>query len=301
MTPFLISAAFFIFILLGVISSGIWYYSRLEAQAAPDAVNQPIPSDTELAKEFLRETVARVGQAIPQKPKKLSRIEKELEYAGYHNPNSINTFNGIKAASACTFALVSAVAGFLFDFQMVEMLIIGMAGIGYVVPERVLEWRVYKRARSLRSGLPAALDLVILSIEAGQSMDSALMEAGRELQQGFPEIAQEFAWVQMELNASVGRTEAFQNLALRNSEPEIKRLSQVLVDCDRFGTGMAGALRSHVKFLRIRMRQQAREAARKVGVKLVFPVFFLIFPSVLLVTMGPAVLQLTSQLSVLLR
>ena len=301
MTPFLISAAFFIFILLGVISSGIWYYSRLEAQAAPDAVNQPIPSDTELAKEFLRETVARVGQAIPQKPKKLSRIEKQLEYAGYHNPNSINTFNGIKAASACTFALVSAVAGFLFDFQMVEMLIIGMAGIGYVVPERVLEWRVYKRARSLRSGLPAALDLVILSIEAGQSMDSALMEAGRELQQGFPEIAQEFAWVQMELNAYVGRTEAFQNLALRNSEPEIKRLSQVLVDCDRFGTGMAGALRSHVKFLRIRMRQQAREAARKVGVKLVFPVFFLIFPSVLLVTMGPAVLQLTSQLSVLLR
>ena len=301
MTPFLISAAFFIFILLGVISSGIWYYSRLEAQAAPDAVNQPIPSDTEIAKEFLRETVARVGQAIPQKPKKLSRIEKQLEYAGYHNPNSINTFNGIKAASACTFALVSAVAGFLFDFKMVEMLIIGMAGIGYVVPERVLEWRVYKRARSLRSGLPAALDLVILSIEAGQSMDSALMEAGRELQQGFPEIAQEFTWVQMELNASVGRTEAFQNLALRNSEPEIKRLSQVLVDCDRFGTGMAGALRSHVKFLRIRMRQQAREAARKVGVKLVFPVFFLIFPSVLLVTMGPAVLQLTSQLSVLLR
>lgn len=300
MTPFLISAAFFIFVLLGVISGGVWYYSRLEAQTA-DALNPPIPSDTELAKEFLRETVARVGQAIPQKPKKLSRIEKQLEYAGYHNPNSINTFNGIKAASACTFALVSAVIGFLFDFQMVEMLIIGMAGIGYVVPERVLEWRVYKRARSLRSGLPPALDLLILSIEAGQSMDSALIEAGRELQQGFPEIAQEFAWVQMELNASVGRTEAFQNLALRNSEPEIKRLSQVLVDCDRFGTGMAVALRSHVKFLRIRMRQQAREAARKVGVKLVFPVFFLIFPSVLLVTMGPAVLQLTSQLSVLLR
>ena len=301
MTPLLISTAFFICVVLGVVLAGVWYYSGLEKQAAPDAVNQFVPSDTDLAKEFLRETVARVGQAIPQKPRKLSRIEKQLEYAGYHNPNNINTFNGIKAASACAFALVSAVIGFLFEFQMLEMLIIGMAGIGYVVPERVLEWRVYKRARSLRSGLPPALDLLILSIEAGQSMDSALIEAGRELQHGFPEIAQEFAWVQMELNAAVGRTEAFQNLGLRNSEQEIKWLSQVLVDCDRFGTGMAGALRSHVKFLRIRIRQEAREAARKVGVKLVFPVFFLIFPSVLLVTMGPAVLQLTSQLSVLLK
>ena len=301
MIPFLITAAFFICILLGVILTGVWYFSRLETPAAPDSFAQPVPSDTEIAKELLRETVARVGQAIPQKAKKLSRMEKQLEYAGYNNPSSINTFNGIKAASACAFTLVSGVVGYLFDFEMVELLIIGMAGIGYVLPERVLEWMVYTRASNIRSGLPAALDLLILSIEAGQSMDSALLDAGRELQQGFPEIAQEFTWVQMELNASVGRTEAFQNLGLRNSEPEMKRLSQILVDCDRFGTGMAGALRGHVKFLRIRLRQQAREAARKVGVKLVFPVFFLIFPSVLLVTMGPAVLQLTSQLSVLLR
>ncbi len=301
MISILISAAFFICVLLGVVLAGVWYYSRLEPQAASDVSNQPVPSDTELAKELLRETVTRVGQAIPQKAKKLSRIEKQLEYAGYHNPDDVNTFGGIKAASAGAFALVSGIIGYSLDFQLVEALIIGMAGIGYMLPERGLEWMAHKRANHLRSGLPAALDLLILSIEAGQSMDSALIEAGRELQQGFPEIAQEFAWVQMELNASVGRTEAFQNLALRNSEPELKRLSQVLVDCDRFGTGMAPALRSHVKFLRIRMRQQAREAARKVGVKLVFPVFFLIFPSVLLVTMGPAVLQLTSQLSVMLK
>ena len=96
MTPLLISTAFFICVVLGVVLAGVWYYSGLEKQAAPDAVNQFVPSDTDLAKEFLRETVARVGQAIPQKPRKLSRIEKQLEYAGYHNPNNINTFNGIK-------------------------------------------------------------------------------------------------------------------------------------------------------------------------------------------------------------
>jgi tight adherence protein C len=114
-------------------------------------------------------------------------------------------------------------------------------------------------------------------------------------------LSGELHQVQIEMPASRSRAEVFRALSDRNTEPELKRLAQVFLDSDRFGTGLAPALRTHVKFLRIRLRQQAYEQARKVSVKLVFPVFFLIFPSVILVTLGPALIQVYSQLNVLLK
>lgn len=297
----LLIAAFFLCVLTGVVFVGVWFSTRQESAGV--TFDQPIPSEREIAKELLQETVTRVGQAMPKEAKKTTRIEKQLEYAGYHHPNAIHTFNGIKATCACLSALLAIILGIFMDgsFDLAIMRVIAMAGVGYLLPERGLDLMVRRRASRVRSGLPVALDLLILGVEAGQSIDSALMEASRELRNGFPDLAQEFTWIQMEMSTSIGRSEAFRNLGLRNTEPEIKRFAQILVDCDRFGTGLAGALRTHVRYLRIRMRQQAREAARKVGVKLVFPVFFLIFPSVLLVTLGPAVLQLTTQLAVLLK
>ena len=140
----------------------------------------------------------------------------------------------------------------------------------------------------------------MLSLEAGQSLDSSIIETSREMREAYPELSYEMNLVQLELLASKSRIETFRNLAERNAEPEMKRLSQVLIDSDRFGTSLAPALRSHTKYLRLRLRQTAREAARKVGVKLVFPVFFLIFPSVLLVTLGPAVLMIYYQLTPML-
>ncbi len=288
-------AAFFFCVLTGVVLAGLWITSRQPADESP--------SERNTAKELLQDTVTRVGQAIPKEAKKTTRIEKQLEYAGFHHPNTINTFNGIKATSACLLALLAAAYGMACGRGMDAVIIsaIAFAGVGYLVPEPILEWMASRRAIRLRSGLPPALDLLILSLEAGQSIDSALVDSSRELSNGFPDIAQEFSWIQMEMSTSIGRAEAFRNLGLRNKEPEVKRFAQILLDCDRFGTGLAGALRTHVRYLRIRIRQQAREAARKVGVKLVFPVFFLIFPSVLLVTLGPAVLQLTTQLATLLK
>jgi tight adherence protein C len=106
--------------------------------------------------------------------------------------------------------------------------------------------------------------------------------------------------VQLEVLASKSRAQALRNLASRNQEAEVRRLARVLVDADRFGTSLAPTLRMHVHYLRIRMRQKASEAARKVAVKMVFPLFFLIFPSILLVTLGPAVLQILSRLQPLL-
>jgi tight adherence protein C len=100
----------------------------------------------------------------------------------------------------------------------------------------------------------------------------------------------------MDLRTSTSRADSLRALADRNGEPELKKLSSLFIDTDRFGTSLAPALRNHARYLRIRLRQQAQEAARKVGVKLIFPVFFLIFPSVILVTLGPAVMLIMTQM-----
>jgi len=138
---------------------------------------------------------------------------------------------------------------------------------------------------------------MVLGLEAGQSLDAALNETSHQLREPFPELTFDLNLVQLEILASKSRAEAYRNLANRNEEIEIRRLAQVLIDGDRFDTSLAPALRAHSHYLKLRLRQKAREAARKAVVKLVFPLFFLIFPAVLLVTLGPAVLQLVTQLA----
>lgn len=170
-----------------------------------------------------------------------------------------------------------------------------------MLPDRILESRIRARGQRLRRGLPAALDLMILGLEAGQSLDHTIADCSRGLKYTHPDLSLELAHLYMELRASNSRTEAFRNLAERNREPELRKLSNLLIDSDRFGVTLGPALRSHNKYLRTRFRQRAQEAARKVGVKLIFPVFFLIFPSVLLVTLGPACMMMFQQLQNLMK
>jgi tight adherence protein C len=140
-----------------------------------------------------------------------------------------------------------------------------------------------------------------MGIEAGQSLDQSIADVSRGLRTTHPELSSEFAQLYFELRASSSRASALRNIAARNNEPELRKVANLLIDSDRFGTSLGPALRGHVKYLRMRFRQQAQEAARKVGVKLIFPVFFLIFPSVLLVTLGPACIMMYQQLNNLLK
>jgi tight adherence protein C len=174
-------------------------------------------------------------------------------------------------------------------------------GIGFLLPDRVLGSRIRARAQRLRSAIPPALDLMVLAMEAGQSLDQAIADASRGLKRNYPDFGGELAQLYMELRTGGSRADSFRALAARNNEPELRKLSNLLIDSDRYGVSIGPALRSHAKYLRVRFRQQAQEKARKVGVKLIFPVFFLIFPSVLLVTLGPACIMMYQQLDTLLR
>jgi tight adherence protein C len=217
--------------------------------------------------------------------------------AGYRYPSSVPIFYGIKCALALFFGAMLGVFGAQNGGGISAGLTAAICGtgFGFLLPDFLLKPMIRNRARRIRRALPAALDLLILSVEAGQSLNQAIVDTSIELRAAHPELAAELAQANLELRAGKGRGETLKQLGARNGDPELKKLCSLLIDSDRFGTSLAPALRTHVKYLRTRMRQQAQESARKVSVKLIFPVFFLIFPSVLLVTLGPAVLHMMKQ------
>jgi tight adherence protein C len=151
---------------------------------------------------------------------------------------------------------------------------------------------VKRRREKIRFSLPDVLDLLVVCSEAGCGLDQAIVNVSRELKTVHPPVADELALVNMEIMAGKSRADALRNFGRRTGEDEVKKLVAILVQTDRFGTSVSEALRTQSDFLRIRRRQEAEERAGKVGVKLVFPIFFFCLPSLLVVTAGPGMLQL---------
>ena len=160
---------------------------------------------------------------------------------------------------------------------------------GWILPRFILEKKVAKRQEIIRLSLPDALDLMVVSVEAGLGLDQAIQHVGRELQQSHPELSEELSLITLEMRAGKRRSDALRNLAERTGEPEVRKLVAILIQNDRFGTSMGESLRNHSDFLRVRRRQEAEERAGKVGVKLVFPIFFFILPSMMIVAAGPGI------------
>lgn len=283
---------FFVVVMGCLTGLGYVFMNRGDGTAAIDAP----PADS------LKESLKNFGALVPKRSQHVEHYRVLLSHAGYRHPDALTTFFGIKAATilaaVCLLALISLIAA--GDSTGVVLAALAGAGIGHLLPDRILRSTHRKRDRYLRNSLPIALELMILGLEAGQSLDSVISETARELDESHPELAEEFNLVLMEMMASRSRYEALRGLVDRNTEPELKRIAQVLIDGDRFGTGLAGALRNQLRFLRTRMRQSAQEQARKVSVKLVFPIFFLIFPAILLVTLGPAVILVFKALTKML-
>jgi tight adherence protein C len=250
----------------------------------------------------LMETLRRIGTMAPLRPKESDRLRKRLVLAGYHSRSATTIFTGIRLAAAAALSLLVAGIALYAGQTLYKTVLLALCAalFGFALPTILLSRYIGRRSQRLRAGLPMALDLLVLALEAGQSLDAALTETSRQLREPFPDLNAEVMLVQLEIFAGKTRAEAFKNLALRSEEIEVRRLAQVFIDSDRFGTGLAPALRTHVHYLRWRMRQTAREKTRKVGVKLIFPLFFLIFPALLLVTLGPAILQVMFELRPLL-
>jgi len=178
----------------------------------------------------------------------------------------------------------------LFGFSKWHLALFGAAA-GYVLPGFWLGRQITKRQKQIRNGLPDALDLMIVCIEAGSGIDQALMKASDELDISYPALAEELRLVTTEIRAGKPRLEAFKNFASRTKVDEVRSLVAMLVQTDRFGTSIALALRTHAEVSRTKRRQNAEERAAKIGVKLVFPLVFCLFPSLYVAILGPAVVD----------
>ncbi|MCC6536615.1 MAG: type II secretion system F family protein [Bryobacterales bacterium] len=231
------------------------------------------------------------------------KLRSQLFRAGHRSPSAVAQFRGLQLLASVLLALTLVWLALWWRGLEASLFVPAFAGLGFgfLAPKRLLEWQVQSRARRLRSALPPALDLIVLAIEAGQSVDQGINEASRSLARVYPDLASELTFCSLEMRAGTPRAEALRRMGSRCGEEEIKKLVAVLVDGERFGTSLGPALRSHAHYLRTRMRQRAQEQARKLSVKLVIPVFFLIFPSVMLVTLGPAYIQLKQYLGNMLK
>jgi len=234
-----------------------------------------------------------VGEMIPVNPDSASMIRGDLIAAGYRSGIALAVYVGIRTV-ACGLLLFLALVfrhNITSNPILAIVLPIAAALLGYFGPSFYLDHLVSARHDRIREGLPDALDLLVVSVEAGLGLDQALFYVGRELAPSHPDISEELQLVNLEIRAGKRRSDALHNLAERTREPELKKLVATLVQTDRFGTSIAESLRTHSDFMRTRRRQDAEERAGKVGVKLVFPIFFLILPSMVVVAAGPGLLQ----------
>jgi len=279
--------SYFVVVMTAVTAAGYWLLTR-----------GPIVSSSS-GREAIAKTLRNLGGALPDATPKPAPLRNKLIAAGHRAPEALAIYNGVVFAAMGLMAIVFGLATLITGRGITDAFLSAVCGIGvgFFLPKLVLDRRARARGQKLAQGIPTAIDLLVLSLESGQNLDAAIVDASRELRRPYPDLAEEFHNVCLALGAGASRNELFREMAARSGERELQKLANLMTDCDRLGVSIAPALRNHARYLRIRRRQTAQESARKVGAKLVFPIFFLIFPSVLLVTLGPAIIQLTSLLS----
>ena len=235
-----------------------------------------------------------IGSRVPSSEADITTLRGNLVRAGFRSENAVAVFFGLRIFATLLMLIISMAIEVRMpdnNVMRVAMIVSGCAA-GWILPGFFLEKRIAKRQEIIRLSLPDALDLMVVSVEAGLGLDQAIQHVARELQVSHPELSEEMQLVTLEMRAGKRRSEALRNFAERTGEPEVRKLMAILIQNDRFGTSMGESLRNHSDFMRTQRRQQAEERAGKVGVKLVFPIFFFILPSMLIVAAGPGLLQI---------
>jgi tight adherence protein C len=287
-TMFLVIAVFFAFS-----SKEINVAARL-ARFAGTAAPTPETAFADRQKERVRDSLASVGKLLPPpSPKQASRTQLLMIRAGYRSPEAIMAMRGFKLL----FPIGLLALIYLTGFYRINGLMIPIAALaaGYLVPDMLLNWRVRVRQHKLRRALPDALDLMVICVEAGLGLDQALMKVSQDMRIAHHELSEELQLVNLEMRVGKTRIDALRELAKRTGLDDLKALVAMLIQTDRFGTSIAQSLRVFSDDMRIKRRQRAEEMSAKTTVKMVPPLVFFIFPALMVVILGPAVLMIMSQ------
>jgi tight adherence protein C len=260
---------------------------RLRAVAAGITTTGVIAAPTSLT-EAPSELAKRLASYIPKSPKEMSRVQKRFARAGYHGYMPAIIY----AASELVLPIVLGITVlWLAGLGRGLFFALLAAAVGFMLPSFWLESQINKRKKQIQNGLPDALDLFIVCLEAGSGLDQAIVKATEELSISHPALSEELRMITSEIRAGKPRLDAFRNFAERTKVDDVRSLVAMLIQTDRFGTSVSQALRTHAEVSRTKRRQRAEERGAKVGVKLVFPLVFCLFPAFYVVTLGPAVIQ----------
>ena len=253
-----------------------------------ELTGRPMKEVDEARLQRLVGALKRLGNAVPHSPTEMGKLQLRLVRAGFRSHDAVIVFFGLRIGVAL---LLFGVLGSPLLMRPNLGYALVAAAVGYLLPSMLLGKLERGRQHRIRKGLPDALDLLVVSVEAGLGLDQAIQRVGEEIAFAHRELSDEFRLVNLELRAGKGRTDALRALAERTGVEDLSSLVAMLVQTDRFGTSVAQSLRVHADTMRTKRRQRAEEAAAKTGVKMVFPLVFCIFPAIWVVTIGPAAIK----------
>jgi len=247
---------------------------------------------------IFHDIVKRLGNLVPASPKDVTVMQRRLIRAGIRNPNALKILYGAKALFAVLIPALAALVLMNASWEPSNKFgaVLAAVAVGFFGPNEYVRMLAKRRQKQISRGLANSLDLMVVCVESGLGLDQAMMQVSKDLEHAHAEISEELAIVNLELKAGKRRAEALRNLADRTAVEDLKKLVAVLIQADRFGTGVAQSLRAHSDYMRVQARQVAEEKAAKLGVKLVFPIFFCILPSLFVVTVGPMVVRIVREL-----
>src|SRR6185295_3846870 len=284
---FFITVLIFVAMVALASAAGMKMYVRpKEAMERVVGVMGPAETQVEHPSLAFHEIIKRLGNFVPQSPKDVTVMQRRLIRAGIRKEGALKVLYGAKVVTGIVFPLIALMfmAGVATDPGTKVAVVLAAAAVGFFGPNEYVRRLAAKRQHQLARGLPNALDLLVVCVESGLGLAQAILQVAKELEHAHPVISEEFALVNLELKAGKRRVEALRNLSERTASEDLKKLVAVRIQADRFGTGVAQSLRAHADYMRIQARQIAEEKAAKLGVKLIFPIFFCILPSLFVVT-----------------
>jgi tight adherence protein C len=300
----------------GSIAAGAWMVFEFVTKRntrASERLEEMLDPSVRAKRERERETAAKKTDAMsrvlskakmaarplqPRSEADANKLKARLMAAGFRSESAPSVFLGLKFI-ALIIGFVAGGGTMLILNGISQKTLLGTvfgAGVAFYIPEFALGYMVKKRKKKIFLGLPDALDLLVVCVEAGLGLDQAMRKVAEEMKDSCPTIAEELALCNFQLQMGRSRNEVLHELGTRTQVDDLRQLAAILIQADKFGSSIAQALRVQSDSMRIRRRQLAEEKAAKTAVKLIFPLVLFIFPGIFVVLVGPAAITIVNEM-----
>jgi tight adherence protein C len=247
----------------------------------------------------VNDLLAYLGQRIDTPKRSWNPTRERLTLAGYRQPLSLPIFLGSRIVAAGLLYVYGVLIGVGLEMSGSLAIFFGLwgAAVGWMVPGFLLSLRITKRQKEIQRVLPDAMDLLVICVEAGLALNQAFQRVAVEMRHASGLLTMEISQMNLEIRAGTPRDQAMMALADRTGVADIRSLSTMLIQTERFGTSIADSLRIHADTMRTKRQQRAEEAAAKTTIKMVFPLGICIFPAMFVVILGPAIIDIITVFS----